>query len=76
MAVAYTMVDTLRHAGKNPTRESVLRAATHLNEVNPFLLSGVLVRTSPNDYYPIDKARFIRYSNGHWVFGKLVNAQG
>jgi branched-chain amino acid transport system substrate-binding protein len=76
MAVAYTMVDTLRHAGKNLTRASVLRAATHLNEVNPFLLAGVRIRTSTNDYYPIDKARFIRYANGHWIFGKLVNAQG
>ena len=76
MAVAYTMVDTLRHAGKSPTRASVLRAATHLNELNPFLLSGIRIRTSPNDYYPIDKARLIRYANGHWVFGKLVNAQG
>jgi hypothetical protein len=76
MAVAYTMVDTLRHAGRNPTRASVLRAATHLDEVNPFLLDGVRVHTSPNDYYPLDKARLIRYSNGHWIFGKLVNAQG
>jgi branched-chain amino acid transport system substrate-binding protein len=76
MAVAYTMVDTLRHAGKNPTRASLLRAATHLNEVNPFLLSGIRIRTSPRDYYPIDKARLIRYSNGHWLFGQLVNAQG
>jgi hypothetical protein len=70
------MVDTLRRAGKNPTRASVLRAATHLNEVNPFLLAGIHVKTSPNDYYPIDKARVIRYSNGHWIFGELVNAQG
>jgi branched-chain amino acid transport system substrate-binding protein len=76
MAVAYTMVDALRRAGKNPTRASLLRAATHLDEVNPFLLSGVRIKTSPNDYYPIGKARFIRYSNGHWIFGKLVNAQG
>jgi len=76
MAVAYTMVDTLRHAGKNLTRASVLRAATHLNELNPFLLAGIRIKTSPNDYYPIDKARLIRYSNGHWIFGKLVNAEG
>jgi ABC-type branched-subunit amino acid transport system substrate-binding protein len=76
MAVAYTMVDALRHAGKNPTRASLLRAATHLNESNPFLLPGIRVRTSPSDYYPLDKARLIRYSNGHWIFGKLVNAQG
>jgi branched-chain amino acid transport system substrate-binding protein len=76
MAVAYTMVDALRNAGRSPTRASLLRAATHLDEVNPFLLSGVRIRTSPNDYFPIDKARLIRYSNGHWIFGKLVNAQG
>jgi branched-chain amino acid transport system substrate-binding protein len=76
MAVAYTMVDALRHAGKNPTRVSLLKAATHLNETNPFLLSGIHVRTTPNDYYPLDKARLIRYSNGRWIFGKLVNAQG
>ena len=77
MAVAYTMVDALHHAGANPTRDSLLRAATHLNEVNPFLLPGIRVKTSPSDYYPLDKARFVRYTNGRWVlFGKLVDARG
>jgi branched-chain amino acid transport system substrate-binding protein len=77
MAVAYSMVDALRQAGKNPTRESLLRAATHLNEVNPFLLPGIRIKTSPNDYYPMDKARFVRYHNGLWVlFGKLEDARG
>src|SRR5262249_57699986 len=55
MAVAYTMVDTLKKAGRNLTRDSVLRAATHLDETNPFLLPGVRIRTTPNDYYPMDK---------------------
>jgi branched-chain amino acid transport system substrate-binding protein len=77
MTVAYTMVDALRRAGRNPTRESLLRAATHLDEVNPFLLPGIRVRTSPSDYYPIDKARFVRYGNGQWAYiGKLVAARG
>ena len=41
MAAAYTMVDALKHAGKNPTRASLQRAATHLNESsNPFLQPG------------------------------------
>jgi branched-chain amino acid transport system substrate-binding protein len=76
MAVAYTMVDALEHAGRNPTRESLLRAARHLNEVNPFLLPGIRIRTSPSDYYPMDKARFVRYRRGLWVlFGKLVDAR-
>ena len=77
MAVAYTMVDALRQAGANPTRDSLLRAATHLNEVNPFLLPGIRIKTTPNDYYPMAKARFVRYRNGQWVyFGKLVDARG
>jgi branched-chain amino acid transport system substrate-binding protein len=77
MAVAYTMVDTLRKAGRNPTRASVLRAATHLKEANPFLLPGVRIETSPSDYYPMDKVKLARYRGSHWhFFGKLVNARG
>jgi branched-chain amino acid transport system substrate-binding protein len=76
MAVAYTMVDALQHAGANPTRDSLLRAATHLNEVNPFLLPGIRITTSPSDYYPMKKAQFVRYKHGLWVlFGKLVDAR-
>ena len=75
MAVAYTMVDTLRKAGRTPTRDSVLRAATHLDERNPFLLPGIRVRTTPNDYYPLDKVKLARYRDAHWhLFGKLVKA--
>ena len=77
MAVAYTMVDTLRKAGRNLTRAGVLRAATHLNETNPFLLPGVQIKTSPNDYYPMDKVKLARYRGTHWrFFGKLVDARG
>jgi hypothetical protein len=76
MAVAYTMVDTLRHAGRNPTREGVLRAATHLDETNPFLLPGVRIRTSPSDYHPLDTVKLARYRGGRWqFFGKLVSAR-
>jgi len=76
MAVAYTMVDTLRKAGRNLTRESVLQAATHLNETNPFMLPGVRVQTSPNDYYPLDTVKLARYRGGHWqFFGNLVSAR-
>jgi branched-chain amino acid transport system substrate-binding protein len=74
MAVAYTMVDTLRHAGRNPTRQSVLYAATHLNEKrNPFLLPGVVVKTGPGDRHPLDQVQLYRYHAGVWhVFGRLI----
>jgi branched-chain amino acid transport system substrate-binding protein len=76
MAVAYTMVETLRKAGRNLTRAGVLKAATHLNEVNPFLLPGVRIQTSSSDYYPMDKVKLARYKSDHWrFFGNLVRAR-
>jgi ABC-type branched-subunit amino acid transport system substrate-binding protein len=76
MAVAYTMADTLRKAGRNLTRAGVLKAATHLDEVNPFLLPGVRIQTSPSDYYPMDKVKLARYKSDHWqFFGNLVRAR-
>jgi branched-chain amino acid transport system substrate-binding protein len=75
MAVAYTMVDALRAAGRTPTRTGLLRAVTHLNETNPFLLPGIRVRTSPTDYLPVQQAQMIRYRAGLWIpFGTLVAA--
>jgi branched-chain amino acid transport system substrate-binding protein len=77
MAVAYTLVDALRHAGRNLTRATLLRAATHLNERNPFMLPGIRIQTSPSDYYPIAKTRLYRYHLGRWVsYGPLVPARG
>jgi branched-chain amino acid transport system substrate-binding protein len=74
MAAAYSMVDALRKAGKQPTRQSLLRAATSLNEKsNPFLVRGIPVRTGPNDYYPIQRTRLMRFERGRWrQLGKLV----
>ena len=77
MTVAFSMVDALRHAGRNPTRESLRRAMTHMDERNnPFLLPGVTVKTSPSNYFPMAKARMVRYRKNVWVlFGPLVNAR-
>jgi branched-chain amino acid transport system substrate-binding protein len=77
MAVAYSMVDALKHAGKSLTRASLLRAATHLDETNPFMRPGIKIQTSPRDYYPITRAQPVRYATNHWVaFGGLVSARG
>jgi branched-chain amino acid transport system substrate-binding protein len=71
MMAAYAMVDALKHAGKNPTRASLLKAATHLNEVNPFLLPGLPLVTSPTNYLPLGKTYLVRYLHGYWnVLGK------
>jgi branched-chain amino acid transport system substrate-binding protein len=77
MGVAYSMIDVLKRAGTSPTRKSVLSAAQHLDEVNPFMRPGVRITTSPTDYYPISKAQPMRYAKTHWVaVGPLVSARG
>ena len=76
MAVAYTMVDTLKQAGRELTRESLLRAATHLSEANPFMYPGIRIQTSPTDYFPIEKTYMVKFANGRWnALPGLIDAQ-
>jgi hypothetical protein len=76
MAVAFTMVDALRRAGAQPTRASLLRAATHLNEANPFFAKGIAVQTGPNDYDPVQRTRMLRFHAGRWrQLGGLVSVR-
>jgi branched-chain amino acid transport system substrate-binding protein len=77
MSSAFSLVDALKHAGKNLTRDRIMRAATHLNERNdPFLLPGMSVRTTSSDHFPLAQAKLERYHNGRWVyFGSLVSVR-
>jgi hypothetical protein len=77
MATAYTMVNTLKKAGKNLTRQSVMNAATHLTERgNPFVLPGIVIRTTPTSRFPLTQVRLQRWSNNSWhPFGKLISAK-
>ena len=78
MTVAWTMVETLERAGKNPTRASLLRAAQTLNlSNNPFLLPGIALKTSRTRYFPLDKVYLYRFDNRQWVKASpLLDARG
>ena len=68
MTVAWTMVETLRKAGKSPTRSSLLKAAQSLDTLaNPFLLPGIRLQTSRTDYRPMEQVYLYRYDNKQWV---------
>jgi branched-chain amino acid transport system substrate-binding protein len=77
MSAAHTFVEALKKAGKNPTRDSIMKAALHLNIKNdPFLLPGVTVKTGAGDHFPLDQAKLERYHNGRWVvFGGLFRVR-
>jgi branched-chain amino acid transport system substrate-binding protein len=67
MASAFTLVDALRKAGKNLTRAGIMTAARSLNEANnPFVVPGIVVKTSPTDGFPIQQVALERWTGTHW----------
>ena len=65
MAVAYETVKVLTAAGKNPTRAGVMAQVRKLNNpANPFLLPGIVVRTSATERFPVEQALMQRWSKG------------
>ncbi len=74
VASAWTMVQALKNAGKNPTRKSFMDALTHMNYTNPFLYPGVKMVTTPTERFPIDQQILEKYSNGAWhPFGHIFS---
>lgn len=67
MAAAFELVRLLRAAGEEPTRAAVAAGAARLHDAaNPFLLPGVVVRTSAADRFPIEQAVVRRWSGSGW----------
>jgi branched-chain amino acid transport system substrate-binding protein len=81
LAVGWTFVDGLRHAGKNPTRASLMKALRSLKESgknkNPFVYPGMTVHTSKKRTFPMEQLKLIKWSGGNsgdWhAFGKLYS---
>ncbi len=82
VAVAYTMVDVLKKAGTNMTRKNIIDiAANQLNEsgsnANPFLLPGVVVKTTSSDHFPIMQEQVITWAGTGWTLqGSLIDERG
>jgi branched-chain amino acid transport system substrate-binding protein len=79
VAVAWTMVDVLKKAGTNMTRKNVMDiAGNQLNETNhPFLLPGVVVKTTSSDHFPITQEQVITWSGTGWTLkGSLIDERG
>ena len=71
---AATMVQVLKQAGSDLSRENIMRQATNLRELElPMLLPGIKVNTSPTDYYAVQQSQLMRFDGKRWVrFGDLV----
>lgn len=74
--VGTMIVETLKRAGVNPTRDSMLKAAeSYQNFKIDQLLDGITVSTSPTDHFPIKAAQLNKVTNGKFVaFGNIISA--
>ncbi len=74
LAVAWTFVDALKHAGKNPTRASFMKAMRKLNESgknkNPFVYPGMAVKTSKTRTFPMEQLILEKWSGGRPTTGR------
>jgi len=77
VAKAYTFVQALRAAGKNPTRESLMASALRMSDkTNPFVLPGVVTKTGKGDAFPISQQRLVRWNDGAFTpIGPLVDTR-
>lgn len=71
---AQTLVQTLKQAGDNLTRENVMKEALNLKMTLPMLYPGIDVQTSATDAYPIEKLQLIQFNGTRYepvgkVFG-------
>lgn len=70
--VAQTMVHVLQKAGDQLTRENIMKQAASMDLTLPMLLPGVNIKTSPSDFYPIERAQLMRFDGTNWQpFGKV-----
>jgi branched-chain amino acid transport system substrate-binding protein len=71
--VAQTLVQVLKQAGDNLTRENIMRQAANLDLTLPMLLPGVNIKTAADDFYPIEREQLARWDGKTWVlFGKVL----
>ena len=70
--VAQGLIQVLKQAGDNLTRENIMKQAAALDISLPMLLPGVNVKTGPDDFFPIEREQLARFDGKTWVlFGKV-----
>jgi branched-chain amino acid transport system substrate-binding protein len=74
-AVSSTLLEVLKRAGDNLTRENVMKQAASLKGVEvPLLVPGIKVSTSATDFYPIQSVRLARLKGETFEeFGEILS---
>ena len=66
--VAATLVQVLKQAGDNLTRDNIMKQAASMKNFRiETMLPGVMINTDQDDFAPIESARLIRFDGKQWV---------
>jgi len=70
-----TLVEVLKQAGDNLTRENLMKQAANMNMTVPMLYPGVKITTSAEDFHPIKKVQMLRFNGTRYEpFGLSATA--
>ena len=73
-SVAQTLVQVLKQAGNDLTRENVMKQAASLKDYAvPGALPGIKLNTSATDFAPFESVQLARFNGVEWVrFGEIM----
>ena len=76
-AASSLMHETLKRCGDTLTRENLMKQAASFQKFRlPMLLPGILVSTSPTDFYPIQAVQLARFKGESWsLFGEIMHSE-
>jgi len=77
-SVAQTMVQVLKAAGNDLTREYLMKQAASVHDLKlPMLLPGIVVSTSADDFAPIKQMQLQKWDGTTWqLFGEVISGAG
>ncbi|MEZ5728416.1 MAG: ABC transporter substrate-binding protein [Burkholderiaceae bacterium] len=68
MNIAYV----LKQCGDNLTRANLMKQAANMDLELPMLMPGINVKTSPTDFYPVEREQLGKFNGKSWeLFGKV-----
>ena len=76
-AVAQMMVQVLKQAGDNLTRENIMKQAANIKDFQiPMALPGVLASTSPTDFALFQTMQLVKFDGKNWIdYGKPASVK-
>jgi ABC-type branched-subunit amino acid transport system substrate-binding protein len=71
------IVQVLQQCGDNLTRDNVMKQAANLkNFHSDLMLPGIMVNTSPDDYFPIEQMQLMKFNGEAWeLFGDVITGE-